>query len=75
LTGGTTPTNFLKSADISFDGDLPVIKEGYETSVPGLYLIGDLSAGRKGGSINLAFNMAQEAMRNICTRAPDFCES
>ena len=66
--GGTTPTNFLKSVDISFDGDLPVIKEGYETSVPGLYLIGDLSAGRKGGSINLAFNMAQEAMRNICNQ-------
>ena len=66
--GGTTPTNFLKSADISFDGDLAVIKEDYETSVPGLYLIGDLSAGRKGGSINLAFNMAQEAMRNICNQ-------
>jgi hypothetical protein len=53
---------------ISFDGDLPVIKEGYETSVPGLYLIGDLGAGPKGGSINLAFNMAQEAMRNICNQ-------
>jgi len=64
--GGTTPTNFLKSVGIAFEGDAPVIKEGYETSVPGLYLIGDLSAGRKGGSINLAFNMAQEAMRNIC---------
>ena len=66
--GGTTPTNFLKSVGIAFEGDAPVIKEGYETSVPGLYLIGDLSAGRKGGSINLAFNMAQEAMRNICTQ-------
>jgi len=73
--GGTTPTNFLKSVGIAFDGDAPVIKEGYETSVPGLYLIGDLSAGRKGGSINLAFNMAQEAMRNICTQALDLCES
>jgi thioredoxin reductase (NADPH) len=73
--GGTTPTNFLKSVGIGFDGDAPVIKEGYETTVPGLYLIGDLSAGRKGGSINLAFNMAQEAMRNICTRAPELCES
>ena len=66
--GGTTPTNFLKSVGIDFDGDAPVLKDGYETSVPGLYLIGDLSAGRKGGSINLAFNMAQEAMRNICTQ-------
>jgi thioredoxin reductase (NADPH) len=73
--GGTTPTNFLKSVGIAFDGDAPVIKDGYETSVPGLYLIGDLSAGRKGGSINLAFNMAQEAMRNICTGTPDLCES
>src|SRR6266404_3528672 len=66
--GGTTPTNFLKAAGIGFDGSVPVVKEGYETSVPGLYLIGDLSAGRKGGSINLAFNMAQEAMRNMCTQ-------
>lgn len=72
--GGTTPTNFLKSVGIAFDGDAPVVQEGYETSLPGLYLIGDLSAGRKGGSINLAFNMAQEAMRNICTRTPELCE-
>jgi thioredoxin reductase (NADPH) len=68
--GGTTPTNFLKAVGIAFDGDTPVIKEGYETSVPGLYLIGDLSAGKKGGSINLAFNMAADAMRNICDDPP-----
>jgi thioredoxin reductase (NADPH) len=73
--GGTTPTNFLKAAGIAFDGSAPVIKEGYETSVPGLYLIGDLSAGKKGGSINLAFNMAEEAMRNICKQTPDACVS
>ncbi len=64
--GGTTPTNFLKAIGIAFDGAAPVIKKDYETSVPGLYLIGELSAGRKGGSINLAFNMAAEAMRSIC---------
>jgi len=46
--GGTTPTNFLKAVGIAFDGNVPVIKEGYETSVAGLYLIGDLSAGKKG---------------------------
>jgi thioredoxin reductase (NADPH) len=73
--GGTTPTNFLKAAGIAFDGTAPVINEGYETSVPGLYLIGDLSAGRKGGSINLAFNMAEEAMRNICKLVPAVCVS
>ena len=73
--GGTTPTNFLKAIGIAFDGSAPIIKEGYETSMPGLYLIGDLSAGRKGGSINLAFNMAAEAMRSICGRGPEACES
>ena len=67
--GGTTPTNFLKSIGIAFEGTAPVIKEGYETSIPGLYLIGDLSAGKKGGSINLAFNMAAEAMQSISRRA------
>jgi thioredoxin reductase (NADPH) len=65
--GGTTPLNFLKAVGIKFEGDVPVLTQGYETSLPGLYLIGDLSAGKKGGSINLAFNMAAEAMRYICT--------
>ena len=65
--GGTTPLNFLKAVGIKFEGESPVLTEGYETSLPGLYLIGDLSAGKKGGSINLAFNMAAEAMRHICT--------
>jgi len=69
--GGTTPTNFLKAIGIAFDGNAPIIKEGYETSVPGLYLIGDLSAGKKGGSINLAFNMAAEAMQDILRLRPD----
>ena len=73
--GGTTPTNFLKAVGIAFDGSAPVIKEGYETSVPGLYLIGDLSAGKKGGSINLAFNMAAEAMRSICDRRAEVCQT
>jgi thioredoxin reductase (NADPH) len=65
--GGTTPLNFLKAVGIKFEGEVPVLTQGYETSLPGLYLIGDLSAGKKGGSINLAFNMAAEAMRHICT--------
>jgi thioredoxin reductase (NADPH) len=65
--GGTTPVNFLKAVGIKFEGEVPVLTQGYETSLAGLYLIGDLSAGKKGGSINLAFNMAAEAMRHIST--------
>jgi thioredoxin reductase (NADPH) len=64
--GGTTPENFLKVIGIEFDGKTPVVKEGYETSVQGLFLVGDLSAGRKGGSIISAFNSAHFAMKKIC---------
>lgn len=64
--GGTTPTNFLKLVGIEFNGNDPVLKEGYETSVTGLFLLGDLSAGTKGGSIIWAFNSSQRAMEKIC---------
>ncbi len=65
--GGTTPGNFLKSLGIEFKGDEPVLKENHETSVPGLFLLGDLAAGSKGGSIIWAFNSARNAINKICT--------
>jgi hypothetical protein len=34
---------------------------------------GNLSAGKKGGSINPAFNMAAEAMQSICGSSPEVC--
>ena len=64
--GGTTPNNFLRMIGIEFDGEDPTLKEGYETNVAGMFLIGDLSAGRKGGSIIWAFNSANTAMKKIC---------
>ncbi len=64
--GGTTPENFLKAAGIEFEGEAPRLTEGFATSVPGLFLVGDLTAGKKGGSIILAFNSAAAAMRKIC---------
>ncbi len=63
--GGSTPDNFLKTIGIEYNGDSPHLREGYETSVPGLFLVGDLSAGPKGGSIIWAFNSANTAMRKI----------
>jgi thioredoxin reductase (NADPH) len=66
--GGSAPHDFLKVVGIEFDGPEPVLKEGYETSVPGMFLLGDLSAGRKGGSIIWAFNSANTAMKRICER-------
>ncbi len=64
--GGTTPDNFLKSAGIEYDGPSPRLTDGFATSVPGLFVAGDLTAGKKGGSIILAFNTAAAAMRRIC---------
>ncbi|HMA29120.1 MAG TPA: NAD(P)-binding domain-containing protein [Thermoanaerobaculia bacterium] len=64
--GGTTPENFLKTIGIDFDGQTPVLTEGYETSIPGLFLIGDLTAGKTGGSIISAFNSANDAMHALC---------
>lgn len=64
--GGSTPKNFLALLNIEFNGDDPVMKDGFETSIPGLFLIGDLSAGRKGGSIISAFNSSHDAMKKIC---------
>lgn len=64
--GGTTPKNFLKAIGIEFDGEQPVLKNKVETNIPGLFLVGDLSAGLKGGSINWAFNSSRIAIRRIC---------
>lgn len=63
--GGTTPENFLRTIGIEFTGKDPVLKEGYETNIPGMFLLGDLSAGTKGGSIIWAFNSANTAMKRI----------
>jgi thioredoxin reductase (NADPH) len=64
--GGSTPKNFLSVLGIEFNGNEPALKDGYETTIPGLFLVGDLSAGRKGGSIISAFNSSHEAMKKIC---------
>lgn len=61
-----TPTNFLHTLGIAFDDDGPVFDEAGVTNVAGLYLIGDLVVGTKGGSIITVFNSAVRAMNSIC---------
>jgi thioredoxin reductase (NADPH) len=63
--GGTTPVNFLRTLGIAFDHDGPIFDEAGATNVPGLYLLGDLVVGKKGGSIITAFNSAVRAMKRI----------
>ncbi|HEY6908444.1 MAG TPA: NAD(P)-binding domain-containing protein [Myxococcales bacterium] len=64
--GGSTPAGFLQATGIELKGGEPMLGEGGETSVPGLFLAGDLTAGKKGGSIISAFNSGVAAMRVIC---------
>ena len=63
---GTTPTNFLRTLGIAFNDQGPTFDEAGATNVSGLYLIGDLVVGKKGGSIITAFNSAVHAMKRIC---------
>lgn len=66
--GGTTPTNFLRTLGIAFNEHGPIFDDAGATNVPGLYLLGDLVVGTKGGSIITAFNSAVHAMRRICAQ-------
>jgi thioredoxin reductase (NADPH) len=39
--GGSTPENFLKTIGIEFNGDAPRLLEAHETTVPGLFALGN----------------------------------
>ena len=64
--GGTTPTNFLKSIGIKFENETPNLKESGESTISGLFVAGDLLAGKKGGSIVHAFNASRLTIDQIC---------
>ena len=64
--GGSTPENFLKSTGIEFSGDAPKLNEKGESTIKGLFVGGDLLAGKKGGSISRAFNASRMTMQQIC---------
>jgi thioredoxin reductase (NADPH) len=53
--GGTTPEGFLRQAGVELDGKQPLVDDRFHSTVPGLFLAGDLVAGGK-GSIVKAFN-------------------
>jgi len=53
--GGATPEGFLRQAGVELDGRHPRVDHRYHSTVPGLFLAGDLVAGGR-GSIVKAFN-------------------
>jgi thioredoxin reductase (NADPH) len=65
--GGTTPVNFLKTIGVEFDEkQWPKAGPSGETNVPGVYLTGDLIAGKTGGSIITAYNSCFRTAKSIC---------
>jgi thioredoxin reductase (NADPH) len=65
--GGMTPVNFLQTAgvEINSKGE-PVTDAAHESSVPKLYIIGDLLGhSHGGGSIIGGFNSASRAVRHL----------
>lgn len=66
--GGTTPTNFLKSAGIEFSNDWPRLSPSGETSKENLFLLGDLAVGKQGGSIITAYNASFKTAQEIKLR-------
>ena len=66
--GGTSPVDFLKNSKIDLnEWDEPIFNpETMETSVEGLYTIGDVNT--SAGSIALAFNHAYQAVQDIAKK-------
>ncbi len=64
--GGSTPVNFLKSIGILFENETPNLGVKGESTIAGLFVAGDLLAGKKGGSIAHAFNTSKNMMVKIC---------
>jgi len=68
--GGMTPVNFLQTAGVELNSKgEPVTDAVHESSVPKLYIIGDLLGhGQGGGSIIGGFNSASSAVRHLLDR-------
>ena len=66
--GGTTPVDFLKSANLELDSKgEPIIKDNLESSVDGIYIAGDI-AFKSGGSIAIALNHGYKIVNDIIAK-------
>lgn len=64
--GGTTPRNFLEGIGISMTKEGPEVSDFFESKHEGIFVLGDLTAGKGGGSINVAFNSSHQAIKEVC---------
>lgn len=63
--GTERPANYLTSLGVK------MVKEGHdifsESSLDGVFFVGDLASGKKGGTINIAFNSGSKAIIEACS--------
>ncbi len=63
--GGTTPVGFMQKSGIEMDeNQMPVYDENFQTTVPNLYIAGDIVF-KHGGSIAMAINHAYTIIKQI----------
>ena len=66
--GGASPSAFMAQCGIDYDDTNVVLRDNKETDIDGLFMIGDLATGRKGGSLMLGFKGAREVMDALHTK-------
>ena len=63
--GGTSPLASVEMPEVAFDGGAPMLSEHYESSLEGLYFVGDVAASDGHGAIIFALNTAEHAVRRL----------
>ena len=63
--GGASPVAFMNNCGLDYDDSDVVLRDNNETAIDKLFMIGDVSAGRKGGSLMFAFNGARSVMEAL----------
>jgi thioredoxin reductase (NADPH) len=64
--GGSSPRELMESIGITLSRDGVKVSDHFESDIEGLFVVGDISAGKGGGSINMAFNSSKLALKEIC---------
>jgi thioredoxin reductase len=71
--GTEKPSNYLSTLGIKMGREGQDIFS--ESSLEGVFFVGDLASGKKGGTINIAFNSGRQAVEEACSYYLDCVES
>lgn len=63
--GGASPVAFMNNCGIDYNDTNVQLRSYHESPIDRMFIAGDLSMGRKGGSLMLAFNSARDIMEGL----------